>query len=275
MISRHYHLAQVNVARMIAPLDSPLMADFVEQIPAVNAMADASPGFVWRLATAEGDATAVRAYGDARILFNLSLWESPEGLKEFTYRSGHSGPFRDRARWFEPPAQPHMALWWVPAGHLPSVEEAVDRLEFRRVHGDTAAAFGLAKPAAMPEEPRAEAAPFDLNLDGRLFVSAENTSNGDAGPRTRFLYRQSGERVWATYDGGGVRFGALVAVSTREGTLDMRYQHVNGAAAVRTGMGVSRAELLPDGRVRLIEEWQWTNGDRSRGRSVIEEAGTG
>src|SRR5262245_10198110 len=104
MPSRYYHLAQANVARMVAPLDSPAMAGFVAQLATVNALADRSPGFVWRLATAEGDATAVRAYEDPLILFNLSVWESIESLRAFTYQGGHVGPLRDRARWFERPS---------------------------------------------------------------------------------------------------------------------------------------------------------------------------
>src|SRR5213594_3529563 len=112
MSSRHYHLAQVNIARMLAPLDSPAMAGFVAQLPIVNAIADRSMGFVWRLETAEGDATAVRASDDPLILFNLSVWGSVEALKEFTYLSGHAGPLRSRAHWFVRPMDAHLALWW-------------------------------------------------------------------------------------------------------------------------------------------------------------------
>jgi hypothetical protein len=271
MPCRHYHLAQVNVAQMVAPLDSPVMADFVRQIPAVNALADATPGFVWRLATEDGDATGVRAYDDPTVLFNLSVWDSVEALKDFTYRAGHVGVFRDRSRWFKPPAQPHLALWWIPAGHLPSVEEAVERLAFRRSQGDTAAAFSFAKPYSAPDAPAGDGAPLAISLDGRLFVSAANAPNGEAGPETRFQYRQTGSRVWATYAGGAVHFGALVAVGTPEGTLDMRYHHVNSEGLLRTGTCVARPELRPDGRVRIAEEWQWTSGDRSAGTSVVEE----
>ena len=114
-----------------------------------------------------------------------------------------------------------------------------------------------------------------MDLDGRVFVTGSNTVNGDAGAATRFEYRQRGERVWATYRGGRVRFGILVAVGDRQGRLDMRYQHVGEDDSFRTGMCVSVPELLPDGRLRLVEEWQWTNGDRSRGRSVLEEIGRG
>ncbi|HYM06366.1 MAG TPA: DUF3291 domain-containing protein [Terriglobales bacterium] len=270
MFSRHYHLAQVNVARMIAPLDSSVMAGFVAQLQAVNALADTSPGFVWRLTTPEGDATAVRAYEDPLILFNLSVWESVEALKDFTYASGHRGPLRDRAKWFEPPSQAHLALWWVPAGHIPGVEEAVERLEFRRAHGDTAVTFSFAKPHPMPDEPSADPALPAFDLDQRLFVPAANTPNGDADRGTRFHYRQCGARIWATYSGGRVRFGGLVAVADNQGRLDMRYHHVAGEA-LRTGAAIATTERLSDGRIRLLEEWQWTNGDRSRGSSVVEE----
>jgi len=271
MRSRHFHLAQVSIARMRAPLVSPAMAEFAAQLPAVNAAADRSPGFVWRLATPDGDAAAVRAYDDPLILFNLSVWESVEALKAFTYNGGHLAAFRDRASWFERPAEAPLALWWIPAGHLPGVEEAVERLAFRREHGDTAVAFPLARPSPNPEEPSADPVAMAVNLDQRLFVSSAKTPNGDADGDTRFRYRQSGARIWATYGGGRVRFGALVAVGDGQGRLDMRYHHVGPGGALRTGAWIATPELLPDGRVRLTEEWQWTNGDRSRGRSVVEE----
>ena len=141
---------------MRAPLDSPLMAEFAAQLSAVNRLADESPGFVWRLATAEGDATAVRAYDDPLILFNLSVWESVEALKNFTYGSSHLAVFRDRGKWFEKPAEAHLAMWWILAGKLPGVEEAVARLQFRREHGDTAAAFSFTRLFPQPEDPAAD-----------------------------------------------------------------------------------------------------------------------
>jgi Domain of unknown function (DUF3291) len=267
MLSRHYHLAQVNIARLLAPLDSPALADFVAQLAPVNALADRSPGFVWRLQ----DATSVRPYDDPMILPNLSVWDSVEALKEFAYRSGHVVPLRDRARWFERPQQAHLALWWIPAGHIPTVQEAVERLEFRRVHGDTAVSFSIATPYPAQDEPSADPVPPAVNLDQRFFVSAANTPNGDASGDTRFHYRQRDGRVWATYSGGRVRFGSLVAVGDDAGRLDMRYHHVGPGDALRTGTCIATTELLSDGRIRLLEEWQWTNGDRSAGRSVVEE----
>lgn len=146
----------------------------------------------------------------------------------------------------------------------------MERLEFRRRRGDTAVAFSFAKPFPMPDEPSADPAPPAFDLDQRLFVSAANTPNGDSDSQTRFRYRQRGARIWAIYSGGRVRFGSLVAVADREGRLDMRYHHVAGEA-LRTGACVATTEQLSDGRIRLLEEWQWTNGDRSQGRSVVEE----
>ncbi|HYL38359.1 MAG TPA: DUF3291 domain-containing protein [Bryobacteraceae bacterium] len=266
-----YHLAQINVARMLAPLDSPVMAGFVSQLQPVNALADRSPGFVWRLQTEGGDATSVQAFEGARILVNMSVWESVEALQSFVYRSGHLNPLRDRAQWFEKPSQPHLALWWIPAGHIPSVQEARERLEFRRTRGDSPMAFSFAKLHPHPDAPAGHPAPLALNLDQRQFVSTANTANGDCGTATRFHYRQQGARVWAMYAGGRVRFGSLVAIGDAQGRLDMRYQHADAAGRFRAGRCTAQPEMLPDGRLRLHEEWQWTNGDRSQGRSMVEE----
>jgi hypothetical protein len=268
---RYYHLAQVNIARMRAPLDSELLSSFVALLPSINAAADASPGFVWRLQSDAGDATGVRAYADPLVLFNLSVWESVEALRQYTYQSSHLGVFRNRAEWFERPAGPSVALWWIPAGHLPSVEEGVERLEYQRANGETPAAFSLPRPFPMPAEPSVDPMPLAIDLNGRSFTTGENSPNGDTDGRTYFHYRQSGARVWAIYRGGRVRFGSLVAAGARNGALDMRYHHVDMDGELRTGTCASRPELLPDGRVRIVEEWQWTNGDGSRGHSVLEE----
>jgi hypothetical protein len=264
---RHYHLAQVNIGRMLGPLDSPVMAGFVAQLDHINALADRSPGFVWRLT----DATGVQAYQDPLILINLSVWESIESLRDFAYKSGPREPLRDRLQWFERPAQAHLAMWWVPAGHIPSVAEARDRLEFRRNWGDSPIAFSFAKPFPEPEAPASHPVQPGVSFDNRLLASAANTPNGDCNPATRFHYRQHGARVWATYGGGSVQFGSLVAISDREGRLDMRYHHVDGGGRLRTGKCRATPEVLPDGRLRLHEEWQWTNGDLSEGRSIVEE----
>ena len=266
----HYHLAQVNIARMIAPIDSPVMKGFVDQLPVVNALADRSPGFVWRLQTEAGDATAVQAYDDPLIIVNLSVWDSIEALRNFAYKSAHAGPLRDRLQWFEKPKEAHLALWWIPAGHIPSVEEARDRLVFRRTHGDTPVAFSFAKQYPAPEAPAGDPVQPPVSFDNRQFVSTTNTPNGDCNAETRFRYRQQDARIWATYAGGSVQFGTLVAIGDAHGRLDMRYHHVDASGRLRTGACQATPEVLPDGRLRLHEEWQWTNGDLSHGQSIVE-----
>jgi hypothetical protein len=134
-------LAQVNIARMRAALDDPVMRGFVARLDEINALADASPGFVWRLQTPEGNATYLRPYEDDRILFNLSVWESVEYLRSYAYRTAHAELLRRRQEWFERISSPVVALWWVPAGHRPSVDEAKKRLAALGERGATAFAF--------------------------------------------------------------------------------------------------------------------------------------
>jgi Domain of unknown function (DUF3291) len=136
-----FHLAQLNVARMRWGLDQEEMRGFVERLHPVNAEADAAPGFVWRLQTEEGDATAIRAFEDPLMLVNLSVWESLEALRSFVYRSGHLDPLRMRSEWFEPMDEAHVVLWWEPAGRIPTILEAKDRLARLRRLGPTPQAF--------------------------------------------------------------------------------------------------------------------------------------
>jgi hypothetical protein len=147
-----YHLAQINIARMLAPLTDPLMAGFVAQLGTINALADSSPGFVWRLQTEEGDATALRPYDDDFILVNLSVWTSVADLSAFVYKSGHRSVLQQRREWFQHFDGPYMALWWVPNGHIPSVEEAKERLDFLHAHGETEYAFSFKKLFPAPQE---------------------------------------------------------------------------------------------------------------------------
>ena len=115
----------------------------------------------------------------------------------------------------------------------------------------------------------ASAEPF--NYDGRRFRAVQHSANGDVSASTEFVYRQRGGIVWATYEGGGVAFGTLVATVGEGGTLDMRYHHVDAAGELRTGVCVTTPEVLTDGRLRLHERWRWTSGDQSEGRSTLEE----
>jgi hypothetical protein len=138
-----YELAQVNIARLREPLDSPLLKDFVDGLAPVNADADAADGFVWRLQTEDGDATSVPVLGDPWLIVNLSVWRDPEALKAFMYTGRHRELLRRRREWFARLSEAVTALWWVPRGHRPTVAEAEARLLHLRAHGPTPYAFTL------------------------------------------------------------------------------------------------------------------------------------
>ncbi|MFN8457871.1 MAG: DUF3291 domain-containing protein [Anaerolineae bacterium] len=150
MINQAYHLAQVNIARMLAPLDDPIMAEFVAALDEVNRLADESPGFVWRLQTDDGNATTLRPYDDERILFNMSVWESVEELHQYVYRTQHAKVMVKRKQWFSRFGGIYYALWWIPAGHIPSIAEAKQRLEHLEQHGETPLAFHFRHPFPPP-----------------------------------------------------------------------------------------------------------------------------
>lgn len=146
-----YELAQLNVAVMKEPLDSPRMADFVANLDRINALAESSPGFVWRLQTDEGDATALRPLGDDTIV-NMSVWRDVAALHDYVYRSAHIEIMRRRKEWFERMTQAYTVLWWVRRGHRPSVIEAIERLNLLREHGPSAAAFTFRHAFPPPDE---------------------------------------------------------------------------------------------------------------------------
>jgi hypothetical protein len=150
-----YHVAQCNIGRVVTPLDSQQLAGFVEALEPVNRLADNAPGFVWQLQTEAGDATAIRAFEDDMLLLNMSVWQSIEALAEFTYRTPHRDVMRHRREWFERPADAYLVLWWVPAGTLPTVSDALDRLGTLRRDGPTAEAFTFGSPFPPPDASRA------------------------------------------------------------------------------------------------------------------------
>jgi hypothetical protein len=135
-----YQLAQLNVALMKAPLDSPAMADFAGNLARINRLAEESPGYVWRLESDEGDATAFRPLGQ-HVLVNLSVWGDLESLSRYVYQSSHVEVMRRRREWFDRMSDSSLVLWWVPAGHRPTVEEGLERLETLRAIGPGPAAF--------------------------------------------------------------------------------------------------------------------------------------
>ncbi len=137
-----WHLAQINVARLRAPVGDPVVAEFVAALEPVNALAERQPGFVWRLQTEDGDATAIRPDADDDLLaVNMSVWQSVESLADYVYRSEHIAFLRRRREWFQRMEQAHQAMWWLPAGIVPSVEEGMSRIAAVRAHGPSPYAF--------------------------------------------------------------------------------------------------------------------------------------
>ena len=147
-----YSLAQVNIARMLAPLDDPIMARFVAQLDTINALADGSPGFIWRLQTEDGSATAIRPFDDLFILVNMSVWRSLTEYSNYVYQSAHREVMKQRRQWFERFNGAYTVLWWIPEGHIPTVEEAKERLASLNEHGPTPYAFTLKVPFPAPDQ---------------------------------------------------------------------------------------------------------------------------
>jgi hypothetical protein len=153
-----WHIAQLNVGRAVAPPGSPELADFMAALDRINALAESSPGFIWRLQSASGNATDILISDDPRSLLNMSVWSSVESLFGFVYRSGHIEVMKRRREWFEKPAEAYQVLWWVPAGHIPTIEEALERLAHLRREGPTARAFTFSQRHPPPSESTSPAA---------------------------------------------------------------------------------------------------------------------
>jgi len=155
-----HQLAQLNIARLKAPLDSPELKDFVDNLDRINALAESSPGFVWRLTGDGNDATALRPMGED-IIVNMSVWRDVESLKDYTYRSAHVEILKRKREWFTRMAEAHFALWWVVAGHRPTLAEAASRLAVLREKGPSPVAFTFTSAFAAPDAPQANA-PFSF-----------------------------------------------------------------------------------------------------------------
>jgi len=155
-----YQLAQLNIGTLKAPLDSPELKDFVDNLDRINALAEGSPGFVWRLKGDGNDATSLRPFGDD-IIVNMSTWRDVDSLRNFTYKSVHTEILRRKREWFTRMSDAYLALWWVPEGHEPTVAEAAAKLEHLRKHGATAEAFTFGEAFAAPDAAVA-GAPFSF-----------------------------------------------------------------------------------------------------------------
>lgn len=138
------HIAQLNIGRFLYPTDDPRMAGFMDNLDRVNAVAERSEGFVWRLKDESNNATAIRPFADSNMAVNLSVWESVEALEKFVWNTVHSRFYNAKGSWFEKPAGPHLVMWSVLAGHVPSLHEAKARLEHLVANGDSDFAFGWA-----------------------------------------------------------------------------------------------------------------------------------
>jgi hypothetical protein len=150
-VSLGWHLAELNIGRFAAPLDSPGLKDFVDNLDRINALAEAAPGFVWRLTGEGNNATDIRPFEDDPMMaVNLSVWSDLAALGAYVYRSDHVAIMRRRREFFEVPTEAFMALWWVPAGHIPTIAEAIERLQHLREHGPSPFAFSFREPFAPP-----------------------------------------------------------------------------------------------------------------------------
>ncbi|MCP4327358.1 MAG: DUF3291 domain-containing protein [Alphaproteobacteria bacterium] len=153
-----FHLAQFNIARAMAPMDDPVMAEFVAKLNKINALADQAPGFVWRLQDDSGNATTIQAFDDPRLLINMSVWTSVDALFDYVYKSGHAAVMARRKEWFERFGDRHMVLWWVPAGHIPNLGEAKKKLGSLQTLGPTVHAFTFKQRFTAPAGKSGEAA---------------------------------------------------------------------------------------------------------------------
>lgn len=141
-----WYLAQMNIARAVADMDSPVMAGFVERLEEINSLADKAPGFIWRLQYDGGDATSIQAFDDPNLLVNMSVWEDLESLQNYVYKSAHVELLKNRAAWFDNLTEVSQVLWWVPVGEIPTVSEGKARLQHLQDYGVTGSAFTFSKP---------------------------------------------------------------------------------------------------------------------------------
>lgn len=144
-----YQLAQLNIAVPVAPLDSPIMAEFMNNLDLINTIADQSPGFVWRLQTEDGNATSLRPFGD-NTMVNMSVWNDIDSFKFFVYKTQHTEFMRKRKQWFKSLSEAYLVMWWVSKGHVPDVGEAKTKLEQIRKEGPTEQAFNIRQTFAPP-----------------------------------------------------------------------------------------------------------------------------
>ena len=214
------HLAVFNIARLRAPMDDPLIDDFRNNLDPINALAEGSPGFVWRLQDESGNATNITPYGDPLVITNMAVWTSIDALADFTYRSGHLEFLRRRRDFFEAPSEAILVLWWIPEGTIPTMEEAMARLEHLRAHGPTPTRSPSAT-ASSPATTRRNAGQRPRHLP-RLSTRASRPSVNRPGRRAAAASRSVGhalaglqERLEVAEDPGVAAAAAVEVVGCR------------------------------------------------------------
>ncbi|MEB8433587.1 DUF3291 domain-containing protein [Cocleimonas sp. KMM 6892] len=145
-----YHIAQINIAQAKADKDSEIMSGFISRLDEIHTLADNAPGFIWRLETEDGDDGSVSVFNDPLLLINMSVWRDIDSLRAFVYKSIHIELLQDRDAWFDKMGEMHQTLWWVPAGHIPTIQEGKDKLDQIREFGPTAKAFTFGKKFPSP-----------------------------------------------------------------------------------------------------------------------------
>lgn len=217
------HVAQINIGTMVAPTDDPRVAEFMEALDRVNAIADSAPGFVWRLQADDGNATSIQIFPDPLTLVNMSVWESVDALRSYVYQSDHVDFFRRRAAWFVPDAK-RVALWWVAPGTEPALDDAVRRVEFLERRGPSPYAFGFGRrPAALViedttlDDPDTAALVLRLNAELEAIATEPDENHFTLDPAD--VVGARGAMVRARLDGVLVGCGAVRTIEPGVGEL--------------------------------------------------------
>jgi GNAT superfamily N-acetyltransferase len=221
------HVAQINIGTMVAPTDDPAVAEFMEALDRVNALADHAPGFVWRLQSDAGNATDIHVFPNPLQLVNMSVWERVDALKDYVYRSEHVEFFRRRAEWFEADAK-RVALWHVAAGELPELDDAVRRLDFLERSGSSPYAFGFGRsPAPLTFEPTdlddVDTLAMVERLNDELAAVATEPGENHFALTTAEVTGDAGRMIRARFEGRLVGCGAIRRIEPGVGEIKRMY----------------------------------------------------
>ncbi len=269
-------MAQINIGTMRAPTDDPIVAEFMDNLDRINARADSAAGFVWRLQTDDGNATAIQIFTNPLQLVNMSVWESIATLKDYVYRTEHVEFFRRRAEWFEADAK-RVALWWVAAGSTPELDEAVPRVELLEARGPSAYAFGFAAPpATLVLEPTdiddADTAQLLSRIDHEVAAGVVDSTPVNGSSARGRIVGGDVHLIRARYEGAVVGCGALLHSAPGIGTIERLFveRSVRGR---RIGAALLDQIELRATRLQLDELRIETGALRPEAISLFESAG--